>query len=138
MFFRVLATILSFKIFNMSKNMAAVTTNRTGGSESSFSQITRKRKQISNSVTSLVIQHDKIYLLCDFCDDPWNRVGVIALFVVFSSPGPKVHVSYCHHLASVVRRLSSSSSVNFSSKIFSSETTGWIATKLGHYGPWYI
>ena len=31
----------------MSKNMAAVTKNRTGGSESSFSQITRKRKQIS-------------------------------------------------------------------------------------------
>ena len=25
----------------------------------------------------------------------------------FSSPGPKVHMNYCHHLASVVRRLSS-------------------------------
>ena len=25
----------------------------------------------------------------------------------FSSPGPKVQVNYCHHLASVVRRLSS-------------------------------
>ena len=25
---------------------------------------------------------------------------------VFSSPGPKVHVNYCHHLASVVCRLS--------------------------------
>jgi len=24
---------------------------------------------------------------------------------LFSSPGPKVHVNYCHHLASVVRRL---------------------------------
>ena len=24
---------------------------------------------------------------------------------VFSSPGPKVHVNYCHHLASVVCRL---------------------------------
>jgi hypothetical protein len=23
----------------------------------------------------------------------------------FSSPGPKVHVNYCHHLASVVCRL---------------------------------
>ena len=30
---------------------------------------------------------------------------------LFSSPGPKVQVNYCHHLASVVRRLSS---VNFS------------------------
>ena len=30
---------------------------------------------------------------------------------IFSSPGPKVHVNYCHHLASVVCRLSS---VNFS------------------------
>ena len=47
LFLRVLATILSFKIFNLSKNMAAVTKNRTGGSDSSFSQITRKQKQIS-------------------------------------------------------------------------------------------
>ena len=30
---------------------------------------------------------------------------------LFSSPGPKVQVNYCHHLASVVCRLSS---VNFS------------------------
>ena len=28
-------------------------------------------------------------------------------FHLFSSPGPKVHVNYCHHLASVVCRLSS-------------------------------
>jgi hypothetical protein len=32
-------------------------------------------------------------------------------FLVFSSPGPKVQVNYCHHLASVVCCLSS---VNFS------------------------
>ena len=45
-----------------------------------------------------------------------------ALIPVFSSPGPKVQVNYCHHLASVVCRLSSVvcrlqsrlSSVNFS------------------------
>ena len=30
-----------------------------------------------------MVQHDKIYLLCDFCDDPWNDVGVIALFCRF-------------------------------------------------------
>ena len=28
----------------------------------------------------------------------------IILLTVVSSPGPKVHVNYCHHLASVVRR----------------------------------
>ena len=73
LFFRVLATILSFKMFNMSKNMpymAAVTKNRTRGSESSFSQITQKQKRISKFRESKVVQHDKIYLLCDFCDDP--------------------------------------------------------------------
>ena len=32
---------------------------------------------------------------------------VTFLFMLFSSPGPKVHVNYCHHLASVVCRLSS-------------------------------
>jgi hypothetical protein len=37
----------------------------------------------------------------------------------FSSPDPNGQVSYCHHLASDIRR----SSVNFK-KIFSSETTG--------------
>ena len=31
----------------------------------------------------------------------------ILVNLIFSSPGPKVHVNYCHHLASVVRRLSS-------------------------------
>ena len=33
------------------------------------------------------------------------------IWCLISSPGPKVHVNYCHHLASVVCRLSS---VNFS------------------------
>ena len=47
LFFRVLATILSFKIFNMSKNMAVVAKNRPWGSNRSFSHITRKRKQLS-------------------------------------------------------------------------------------------
>ena len=46
-FFRVLATILSFKICNMSKNMAAIAKNRPWGSNRSFSHITRKRKQLS-------------------------------------------------------------------------------------------
>ena len=61
---------------------------------------------------------------------------------LFSSPGPKVQVSYCHHLASVVRRPSSvrPSSVcpfNFS-KIFFSETAESIATKLGVIVIWGV
>ena len=47
---------------------------------------------------------------------------------LLSSLGVRVVVVVCRRL----------SSVNFSSKIFSSETTGRIATKLGQYGPWYI
>jgi hypothetical protein len=48
-----------------------------------------------------------------------TRLGVIALFSsFFSSPDPKGHVRYCHHLASVVRPLT------FHILIYSSETTG--------------
>ena len=36
-----------------------------------------------NSEESEVVQHDKIYLLCDFSDDPWNSVVVIALLMPF-------------------------------------------------------
>ena len=56
----------------------------------------------------------------------------------------KIHVSYCHHFSSVVRRPSSvdrrlsfvvrPSAVHI--LIFSSETTGPIATKLWWNGPW--
>ena len=68
-----------------------------------------------------------------------------SLFLLFSSPDPKGHVRYCHHLASVVRpssvvRRPSSvvrrpSSVvrplTFHILIYSSETTGPNGTKLG-------
>ena len=43
----------------------------------------------------------------------------------FSSPDPKGHVRYCHHLASGVRPLT------FHILIYSSETTGPNGTKLG-------
>ena len=43
----------------------------------------------------------------------------------FSSPDPKGHVRYCHHLASVVRPLT------FHILIYSTETTGPNGTKLG-------
>jgi hypothetical protein len=36
-----------------------------------------------------------------------SRVTYCYSTFLFSSPGPKVHVNYCHHLASVVCRLSS-------------------------------
>ena len=40
-----------------------------------------------------------------------QNLNNLILPFIFSSPGPKVHVNYCHHLVSVVCRLSS---VNFS------------------------
>ena len=43
-------------------------------------------------------KHIKIYLPCNFEVNLITRLGVVALF---SSPDPKGHVSYCHHLASV-------------------------------------
>ena len=58
----------------------------------------------------------------------YNRLGKIVKFIsvfFFSSPDPKVHVRYYHHLASVVRPLT------FHILIYSSETTGPIGTKLG-------
>ena len=45
------------------------------------------------------VQHVKIYLLCNLEVNPITHFGVVALF---SSPDPKGHVSYSHHLASVV------------------------------------
>ena len=50
--------------------------------------------------------------------------------LIFSSPGLLGHVSYCHHFSSVVRPST------FHILIFSSETTGPIATKLWWNGPW--
>ena len=57
---------------------------------------------------------------------PYNNPALVdpTLFI-FSSPDPKGHVRYCHHLASVVRPLT------FHILIYSSETTGPNGTKLG-------
>jgi hypothetical protein len=40
----------------------------------------------------------------DFWLVEWGRVLHLGN-IIFSSPGPKVHVNYCHHLASVVCKL---------------------------------
>ena len=61
------------------------------------------------------VQHVKIYLPCNF------EVNSITYFGV---------MSYCHHFSFVVH-LST-----FHILIFSSETTGPIATKLWWNGPW--
>ena len=45
--------------------------------------------------------------------------------MLFSSPDPKGHVKYCHHLTFVVRPLT------FHILIYTSETTGPNGTKLG-------
>ena len=58
------------------------------------------------SVNRKHVQLVKIYMPCNFEVNLITRLGVIALFSsFFSSPDPKGHVRYCHHLASVVRPL---------------------------------
>ena len=72
------------------------------------------------------VQLVKIYMPCNFEVNRITRLGVIPLFSsFFSSPDPKGHVRYCHHLASVVGPLT------FHILIFSSETTWPNGTKLG-------
>jgi hypothetical protein len=52
------------------------------------------------------VQLVKICMPCNFEVNLITHLGVIALFSsFFSSPGPKDHVRYCHHLASVVHPL---------------------------------
>ena len=63
-------------------------------------------------------------------------IGVTSLFYIgvtslFSSPDPKGHVRYCHHLASVIRPSSVVRPFTFHILIYSSETTGPNGTKLG-------
>ena len=53
------------------------------------------------------------------------RLALLCKTAIFSSPDPKGHVRYCHHLASVVRPLT------FHILIYFSETTGPNGTKLG-------
>ena len=58
-----------------------------------------------------------------------------AVLFLFSSPGPKVHVNYCHHLASVVGCLSS---VNFShfKLLLRNHLADWNQTLAGMFLGW--
>jgi hypothetical protein len=66
----------------------------------------------------------KIYMPCNYKVNLITRLGVIALFSsFFSSPDPKGHVRYCHHLASGVRPLT-----NYLGKYLCSK--GWKFTRV--------
>jgi hypothetical protein len=83
------------------------------------------------------VQHVKIYLPCNFEVNPVTHFGVIALF---SSPGPKVHVNYCHHLASVVCKLfrfqaSSPKPLGQLEPNLAGMFLGWSSTKLLFFVP---
>ena len=79
------------------------------------------------------VQLVKIYMPCNFEVNLITRLGVIALFSsFFSSPDPKGHVRYCHHLAAKNNTFFWVANV----KIFSSETAWPNGAKLGIDGPW--
>ena len=63
-----------------------------------------------------------------------------SLIVIFSSPGPKVHVNYCHHLASVVCKLftfqaSSQKPLGRLEPNLAGMFLGWSSTKLLFFVP---
>ena len=62
------------------------------------------------------------------------------IFTLFSSPGPKVHVNYCHHLASVVCKLftfqaSSPKPLGRLEPNLAGMFLGWSSTKLLFFVP---
>ena len=62
------------------------------------------------------------------------------MYTIFSSPGPKVHVNYCHHLASVVCKLftfqaSSPKSLGRLEPNLAGMFLGWSSTKLLFFVP---
>ena len=65
-----------------------------------------------------------------------NPSGAPKFIPGFYLTRPLGHVSYCRHFSSVVCRPSSVRPSTFHILIFSSETTGPIATKLWWNGPW--
>ena len=74
----------------------------------------------------------------------YNGIFVSFMFesghTVFSSPGPKVHVNYCHHLASVVCKLftfqaSSPKPLGRLEPILAGMFLGWSSTKLLFFVP---
>ncbi len=100
-------------IFDSSKNMAAVTKNRTGGSKGTFSQISQNWSGLANfCLGRWFAQHDKIYLSVKFRENPLSEGKVIAPFWHF----------FCFFDVT-------------SLKIFSCETAEPKSLKLGMIGP---
>ena len=79
--------------------------------------------------------HHKIVLICNINgSQTLSSVACLLVYVCvnvsFQLTCPLGHVSYCHHFSSVIRPST------FHILIFSSETTGPIATKHWLNGPW--
>ena len=79
--------------------------------------------------------HHKIVLICNINgSQTLSSVACLLVYVCvnisFQLTWPLGHVSYCHHFSSVIRPST------FHILIFSSETTGPIATKHWWNGPW--
>ena len=89
---------ITIVFFYPSYKIVAVTKNRTWGQTVAFGAIS-KTVRFSQILTQNNCQHDKIYLCQNFCEYPLADFGVVA---IFSSPGEKDHVSYCHYLVAVV------------------------------------
>ena len=69
-----------------------------------------------------------------------NFLQKVTNYEVFSSPGPKVHVNYCHHLASVVCKLftfqaSSPKPLGRLEPNLAGMFLGWSSTKLLFFVP---
>ena len=67
-----------------------------------------------------------------YSEDDWINRNLLHDFSFYLT-WPLGHLSYCHHFSSVICRPST-----FHIKIFSSETTGPIATKLWWNDPWMV
>jgi hypothetical protein len=67
-----------------------------------FWKFDEKKGNNSKLGTQINFKIIKIYMPCNFEVNLITRLGVIPLFSsFFSSPDPKGHMRYCHHLASV-------------------------------------
>ena len=99
----------------------------------SWSFICKLFTSVLCGVSSVHFSHySRTWKSLDWFHIPWQEwcMNKFHKHSLFSSPCEKGHVSYCHHLTSVV--------VNNYTKLFSSETTWLTRTKLGMNVPWGI